>query len=53
MPAAAVITRPRYCRVTFALKDSIVEKITFAGYTAGPLVESRECAGVTGKCLEK
>jgi len=52
-PAAAVATRPRYCRVTFVMKDGVVEKLQLAGYATGPLVDSKECAAITAPCLKK
>jgi hypothetical protein len=52
-PAPALAERPRYCRVTFVVKEGVVEKITLAGYTRVPLVESPECARITDPCLKK
>jgi len=52
-PAAGAKPLPRYCRVTFVLKDGIVEKLELAGYATGPLVQSKECAEITGPCLKK
>jgi len=52
-PPAAVATRPRYCRVTFVIKDGVVEKLQLAGYATGPLVDSKECAAITAPCVKK
>jgi len=53
-PTPAPAKRPAdYCRVTFVMKDGVVEKITLAGYTRAPLVESPECARITDPCLKK
>jgi len=52
-PAAAAKPRPRYCRVTFVIKDGVVEKLQLAGYATGALVQSKECAEITAPCLKR
>jgi hypothetical protein len=42
----------RYCEVTFTLKNSIVEKVTYAGNTGGPFSEGEQCAYVIAPCLK-
>jgi hypothetical protein len=51
MTPMAGTSKPGYCRVTFALRRSIVESVTFAGPSASDLVANPDCLRLINKCL--
>jgi len=49
----AVSVKKRYCEVTFALRDGVVERVNYAGRTGGLITEGEQCAFVLQNCLPK
>jgi hypothetical protein len=42
---------PGYCRVTFGLRRSVVESVTFAGQSVTDLAMNTDCLRIVNKCL--
>jgi hypothetical protein len=40
------------CEATFILKDGIIKKINYQGYTGGPLTKDEQCAFIIENCLK-
>jgi hypothetical protein len=43
----------RYCEATFALKDGIVQKVTYQGRTGGVFFKGEECGFIVENCVKR
>jgi hypothetical protein len=49
---AAVISKHRYCEVTFVLDDDKIVKVGYTGRTGGYATSGEQCAFVVANCVK-
>jgi hypothetical protein len=52
MGTAVMSSQHRYCEVTFALRNGVIEKVNYTGRTGGYASQGEQCAFVVQNCVK-